>query len=73
MNTVSKPNSSSIYKGVTKAPTGSKWISGIKKDGKRMHLGSFSTEEDAALRYNKEAVKLFGEFANLNIIETKPQ
>lgn len=47
------------------------WEASIKhktKTGKQVYLGHFQTEEMAARRYNEEAAKLFGEFAQLNKI-----
>jgi len=32
------------------------------------YLGSYATEEQAAIVYNEAAIKSYGEFANLNII-----
>lgn len=46
-----------------------KWIARICVDGKGRQIGLFETQELAALAYNREAVKYFGEFANLNIIK----
>lgn len=40
----------------------------ITVDRKKIHLGSFSSKEDAAVAYNKAAIKYFGVFANLNKI-----
>lgn len=57
----------SDYKGVVKY--GNRWLATIGKDGGRKHIGSFSTEVDAALAYNRSAVKKHGEFAYLNIIK----
>ena len=42
------------------------WISKIFKDGKHYKVGSFGTEREAALAYNKKATELFGEYAYLN-------
>lgn len=38
----------------------------IKTNGKVRKIGFFKTEESAARAYNQEAIKYFGEFANLN-------
>jgi len=39
----------------------------IKHEDKQLNLGSFLTEEEAALKYNEVALKLRGEFAVLNV------
>lgn len=57
---------SSKYKGVYKQ--GDKWRCVITKDGKKTHIGYYTSEEEAAMAYNKKAVELFGEFAYLNVV-----
>jgi hypothetical protein len=59
-------NSSSKYKGVCKH--GNKYHARIGFNKKHIHLGTFTSEDDAALAYNKKAKELFGEYANLNCI-----
>lgn len=52
------------YKGVYKIKN--TIYSRIQYNGIDRYLGSFKTEEEAAMAYDKEALILFGEFANLN-------
>ena len=60
-NMRSQKNSSSKYKGVGWCKSREKWISRIKHNRKTINLGYFSSEEDAALAYNKKAIELWGE------------
>lgn len=46
-----------------------RWEAKIFSDGNRKYLGSFKTEEDAAIAYNDAAKIFHGEYANLNIIQ----
>jgi len=48
------------------------WQSSIEKDGIGYSLGKHNTEEDAARAYDKKAMELHGEFANLNFKEEAP-
>ena len=60
-----KPTSSR-YKGVSWAKHRQKWHAYVARDGKRINLGLFKEEFDAAQAYNFEAEESFGEFARLN-------
>ena len=62
-------NSASQYKGICLSRNG-RWRARIFKEGRLLSLGSFISEIDAALAYNKNAQELFGEFACLNNINT---
>ena len=59
-------NNTSGYKGVRWHKVAKKWQARINYKGKELNLGLHSTAELAALAYNHEAEKLFGEFAKLN-------
>jgi hypothetical protein len=45
-----------------------KWTAQIQKNKKKIFMGYFENEHEAAIAYNVKAVELFGEFANLNKI-----
>jgi hypothetical protein len=55
----------SRYKGVSWSKK-NKWASAISLNFKRIHLGYFDNEIEAAKAYDKKAAELFGEFAYLN-------
>lgn len=57
-------NSQSRYKGVR--ARGGKWSARIKVNYSEVYLGTFNTEQEAALAYNIAAKKYFGRFAGLN-------
>lgn len=61
----------SKYIGVWKNRAGGKFHAKMKLMGKRLHFGSFNTEEEAAIAYDKAAKKYYGEFATLNKNKTK--
>lgn len=56
-----KPNG---LKGIT--PRKDKWVAQIRSKDKHYYLGSFTSKKEAALAYDNAAIKLHGEFADLN-------
>lgn len=56
------------YKGVALNKQTGKYKAAIRVNYELIHLGTYKTKEDAALAYNKAALKYFGEFAYLNVI-----
>ncbi len=63
-----KPNTAikSNYKGLHWYTRTNKWQVHITFNNKKIHIGYFTNEIDAALAYNAKALALFGEFARLN-------
>jgi hypothetical protein len=59
-------NASSKYLGVGFEKDRGKWTARIRVNNKGIRLGSFNNEKDAAKAYDKKAIELHGEFANLN-------
>jgi len=64
-------NNTSGYKGVSLHIRTGKFQAKIAIDRKPIHLGSFSTAEEAALAYNRAAVLYFGQFAKLNVVKSE--
>ena len=68
-------NWTSIYIGVSRKITKvmkytyNYWYAQITKNGKKINIGIFKTEREAALAYNKKSLELNGEFATLNKIK----
>lgn len=69
INTRGKLNSKSKYKGVSYRKDNDKWVATIMKNYEKYNLGTFDSEEEAALAYNKKAVELFGDFAVINEVD----
>ncbi|MCZ4270939.1 HNH endonuclease [Maritalea porphyrae] len=63
-NTRLRKNNTSGFKGVYLARDKRMWCAGIKICGKKVHLGTFNTPEDAHKAYCDAARKHFGEFTN---------
>lgn len=57
---------SSKYKGVHWHAQHRKWCAVISREGRKLHLGLFRSEPDAARAYNRAAAEVHGEFAVLN-------
>ena len=61
-----RPKSLSIYKGVSYSSRGRPWKAMLTVGGKRIYLGSFDTQIQAAEAYDKAAKIYFGQYAKLN-------
>ncbi len=61
-------NGTSKYKGVHWHKKDCKWHARIVTGTRRIQIGSFTSEIEAAKAYNEDSKKLFGEFAYLNKI-----
>ena len=61
-------NNVSGFKGVYLRKNKNRFCAQIRVNRQKIHLGYFSTKEDAAKEYNKAATRYFGKFARLNVI-----
>jgi hypothetical protein len=62
----------SRYKGVSWEQHAARWVAQIKRHRKRIFLGYFTDEEEAARSYDEAAVRVHGPFARLNFPEEAP-
>lgn len=65
-NSKSQKGCTSLYKGVSWHEATKKWQVYLCVDYKNKNLGSFDSQEDAAIRYDEAAKKNHGKFARLN-------
>jgi hypothetical protein len=63
-NRKTNANNTSGYKGVSWDKARKKWLTGIKLEGKRIHLGYFDNVEEAAEVVRKAREELHGDFAH---------
>ena len=68
-NSTRHRNASSKFKGVSFDNNKKLWYSRTCIDYKRIYIGYFKDETEAAIAYDKKAIELFGKFARLNILE----
>ena len=72
-NKKSYKGSSSKYKGVSWDKEHKNYRADITYKGKRIHLGHYTNEKDAARAYDNKAIELFGAFAKLNLPRRIPR
>jgi hypothetical protein len=65
-NARKRASATSKYKGVSFPKTRNKWQVQIQLNKKKMHVGYYTDEIEAAKAYDKKAAELFGEYAVLN-------
>lgn len=65
-NRTKSPNATSKYYGVCRVKNTDRWETYITHDKKKHSCGYFDDEIEAAKAYNKKAIELYGEYANLN-------
>lgn len=72
-NKLKRKNTSSQFTGVCFNKLGRRWVGYINHKGKRIFLGYFDSEIEAAKAYDAAARKYHGEFARLNFPDLPPR
>lgn len=70
-NSTKHIKATSKYKGVCKMQDCNRWRATIGVNGKTLHIGLYASEEDAAIAYNNAAIKYFGDYSLLNIMQVR--
>ena len=68
INTRKIIGTTSKYKGVSWKTSNRKWVAQIQSNKKKIFIGYFDYETQAALAYNNKAKEFFGDFVKPNII-----
>lgn len=66
INTSMYKTNTSGFRGVNYDKLSCRWTAKIQLNNKRRYIGRFNTKEEAAIAYDKEALKLFGNYAVSN-------
>jgi uncharacterized protein YigA (DUF484 family) len=67
-NKLSQKDTSSKYKGVWWDAKKNYWKASFRFENKRVYLGQFNTELEAAAAYDSHAKQVHGEYAKLNLV-----
>lgn len=62
-------NKTNKYRGVHLDKRSKRWKAAISVNSKPIYLGYFSSEKEAALKYNEAAIKFSGDFSRLNEVK----
>jgi len=71
-NKARQSNGTSSYKGVWYDSVKGFWKASIRSQDRRLYIGQFNTELEAAIAYDKIALEIQGKFAKLNVLTGLP-
>jgi hypothetical protein len=65
-NKTKKRNGMHKYMGVS--ANHKRFSASLSLNGKRVYIGTYDTQEEAAIAYNKKKIEVHGDFVNLNVL-----